>query len=305
MIQPLALGLLAAILAGPVRRRLLRARWLERAPRAGIALWQAFAVSVGTAVLGAGVALTTGPEAGTLVRRLGGLVVVARGLVAAGPSLRFSQLLGAIFSLMVLVLLSGALAGSAVAMVRSTRRQRALVDLLGTPSPAYPDVVVLDHHLPTAYCLGGLRHRIVVSEGAVGCLDDAALAAVIEHERAHLRSHHHLVLLLFRSLRSALPADDDRSSVEDRVAALLEMAADDRAIKRCGPAALVVALNRLAGPSGEPVPALSAAALHARQRIRRAEDCHRTSRLAAATSVAFAGILLGLPWAALAVLPAR
>jgi hypothetical protein len=36
----------AAVLAGPVARRLATARWVYRAPRLGVAAWQVVAVSI-------------------------------------------------------------------------------------------------------------------------------------------------------------------------------------------------------------------------------------------------------------------
>ena len=57
---------------------------------------------------------------------------------------------------------------STLRTLRVRARHRDLLDLLGTPWPAAPGARVLDHPVPVAYCLPGLRSRLVVSGGRPG-----------------------------------------------------------------------------------------------------------------------------------------
>src|SRR5204862_7881841 len=91
------------------------------------------------------------------------------------------------------------------AVLRARRRQRELLSLLGHGDPKVPGALVVDHPAAAAYCVPGLRSRIVVSAGALNLLDQAELAAVLAHERAHLRARHDLVLLPFGALVRAFP----------------------------------------------------------------------------------------------------
>jgi len=75
--------------------------------------------------------------------------------------------------------------------------------VLARPGPA-ADVQVIDTDRPAVYCLPG-RHRIVLTSGALSCLDDGQLEAVLAHERAHMSERHHLLLRLAAALESAFP----------------------------------------------------------------------------------------------------
>lgn len=90
-----------------------------------------------------------------------------------------------------------------------------LVDLLGLSSDAVPvsaracvrgrDLRVLEVAQPLAYCLPGVRGRVVVSEGTLDSLAEAEVAAILGHERAHLRARHDLVLEAFTAAHAAFP----------------------------------------------------------------------------------------------------
>jgi len=119
---------------------------------------------------------------------------------------------------------------------------------------------VLDHPAAAAYCLPGLRSRIVVSAGTLDLLDQAELAAVLAHERAHIRERHDLVLLPFTALCRAFPRCTVTVRSQHAVALLVEMLADDRA-RRTRPAReLATALMRFgaAGAAAAPSGALAA-----------------------------------------------
>ena len=77
--------------------------------------------------------------------------------------------------------------------------------LLAHGDPKAPGALVIDYPAAAAYCLPGIRSQIVVSVGTLDLLAPAELAAVLAHERAHVRARHDLVLIPFTSLRRAFP----------------------------------------------------------------------------------------------------
>src|SRR5262249_30224838 len=115
--------------------------------------------------------------------------------------------------------------------IGARRRQRELLALLAHGDPKAPGALVVDHPAAAAYCLPGIRSKIVVSVGTLDLLAPAELAAVLAHERAHLRARHDLVLLPFTSLRRAFPRSRMITQAHRTVALLVEMMADDHALR--------------------------------------------------------------------------
>jgi beta-lactamase regulating signal transducer with metallopeptidase domain len=150
----------------------------------------------------------------------------------------------ALFALLCWVLVA---ASAAVLMAR--RRHRDLLSLLAHGDPKVPGALVVDHPAAAAYCVPGLRSRIVISAGTLDLLDAAELAAVLAHERAHLRARHDLVLLPFSALGSAFPRSRLVRQAHATVALLVEMLADDRALRQRPARELATALLRV-GASG-------------------------------------------------------
>ena len=107
--------------------------------------------------------------------------------------------------LVLLALLVWILLAASAAVLRARQRQRALLSLLAHGDPKVPGALVVDYPTAAAYCLPGLRSAIVISAGTLDLLDSAELAAVLAHERAHLRERHDLVLLPFVALPVRLP----------------------------------------------------------------------------------------------------
>src|SRR5262245_7152677 len=248
-----------------------RASWPRRCPAAAILLWQALGLASGLAAVGTLIGLALPASRGGLVLsvlraarllRDGELLGLARwfGLSQAdgAPLVLVAVRLACLAAgLALLASLCWVLLAASVAALQARRRQRALLTLLAHGDPKVPGALVVDYPSAAAYCLPGLRSRsrIVVSVGALELLGRGELAAVLAHERAHLRERHDLVLLPFTALRRAFPRSATCTGAQRAVALLVEMLADDRAL-RGGPAReLVSALVRFGTAGTCPAPA--------------------------------------------------
>jgi len=153
------------------------------------------------------------------------------------------------------------LVAASAAALQARRRQRALLALLAHGDPKVPGALVVDYPSAAAYCLPGLRSRIVVvSVGTLQLLGRGELAAVLAHERAHLRERHDLVLLPFTALRRAFPRSATCAEAHRAVALLVEMLADDRALRARPARELASALVRFGTAGACPAPAGALAA---------------------------------------------
>ena len=129
---------------------------------------------------------------------------------------------------------------------------------------------MLDHPVPVAYCLPGLRSRLVVSAGVLDCLDVDQVWAVLAHERTHLRERHDLVVLPFVAWGATAPFVRGMVCAQLAVAALIEMRADDVAVRRASPAQLSEALGAMG--AGAPAAALSSFTAALDRRLARITD---------------------------------
>ncbi|WP_062540169.1 M56 family metallopeptidase, partial [Mycobacterium celatum] len=255
----LAFTILAVLLVGPVPALLARATWPLRAPRAAMVLWQAIAVAAVLSAFSAGIAIASrllmpGPDGRPTASVLGDIGRLGWPLWVAYVS---------VFAITVLV--GARLAVAVLRVAIATRRRRAhhrmLVDLLGVGHDAMParagsrprDLRILEVAQPLAYCLPGVRSRVVLSEGALTSLTDAEVAAILSHERAHLRARHDLVLEAFTAVRAAFPRIVRSTSALNSVQLLVELLADDAAVRVVGRTPLARALVACASgrtPSG-------------------------------------------------------
>jgi beta-lactamase regulating signal transducer with metallopeptidase domain len=153
------------------------------------------------------------------------------------------------------------LAAASAAVLVARRRHRALLSLLAHGDPKVPGALVVDHPAAAAYCVPGLRSKIVISAGTLALLDQAELAAVLAHERAHLRARHDLVLLPFTALARGFGHSRLVCRAHTTVALLVEMLADDRALRQRPARELATALLRVgaSGAGRAPSGALAAA----------------------------------------------
>jgi len=85
----------------------------------------------------------------------------------------------------------------------------------------------------------------VMTTGVLERLDPAQLSAVLEHERAHLRHRHHLLLTTVDALQAALPWSATLRHARTELSRLCEMVADDAAVRRYGQASVIGALRLL------------------------------------------------------------
>ena len=254
--MPATALVLAVFAAGciPAAWALAGARWPRRSPAAAIVLWQALGLGWGLAAVGALAALgTDGARAGVAggALSLASRVLQGRSVAAGILGLR---LLAVLAGLLLLLLLFWILVAASAGVLRARRRQRVLLSLLAHGDPKVPGALVVDHPAATAYCVPGLRSRIVVSAGALDLLDQAELAAVLAHERAHLRERHDLVLLPFTALLRAFRWSSVACEAHACVALLVEMLADDRALRHRSARELATALLRVGAAGGAHAP---------------------------------------------------
>jgi Zn-dependent protease with chaperone function len=249
----LLLLVLGVLLAEPVSRYLARAHWPARDPVGALLVWQSIGLAGGLALLGSGVVYGLAPLGPTLPVAAGN----AAGTLAAGrlPDLGFSHVLALVAALVLALRLVGVLVAVMVRTLRARQRHRDLLDLLATPWPDVPHAHVLDHPVPVAYCLPGLRSRLVVSAGVLDALDPPAVKAVLAHEHAHLRERHDLVVLPFVAWGATAPFVRGMVCAQVAVAALVEMRADDVASAAVTPKQLTGALRTVGGAA--PAAALS------------------------------------------------
>src|SRR6266566_3481540 len=285
-----------------------RASWPRRSPAAAILLWQALGLASGLASVGTMIGLAMPASHIGLVRS----VLQAGALVRAGGIFRLTGTFGAegvmpaiivvvrltclAAGLALLTSLCWVLVAASMAALQARRRQRALLTLLAHGDPKVPGALVVDYPSAAAYCLPGLRSgsRIVVSVGTLELLGRRELAAVLAHERAHLRERHDLVLLPFTALRRAFPRSATCAGAHGAVALLVEMLADDHALRGCPARELVSALVRFgtAGTCPAPAGALAVAEGEVAARVTRLLQPDRALPAAAVTAICLAAALL-------------
>jgi Zn-dependent protease with chaperone function len=259
---PATAFVLAAFAAAciPAAWALAAARWPRRTPAAAIVLWQALGLGWGLATVGALTAFGTadaraGVAGGALA--LASRVLQGRSVAVGILGLRVAAVTA---GLMLLLLLCWILVAASAGVLRARRRQRLLLSLLARGDPKVPGALVVDHPAATAYCVPGIRSKIVISAGALDLLDQAELAAVLAHERSHVRERHDLVLLPFTALLRAFRWSTVACEAHAAVSLLVEMLADDHALRHRPARELATALLRVGAAGGAHAPAGALAA---------------------------------------------
>jgi Zn-dependent protease with chaperone function len=305
-VSALAFTIVALVLVGPVPAVLARASWPLRAPRAAIVLWQSIALAAVLSAFSAGIAIASRLFVPGADGRPS--ATIASEIDALGLPLWIVYVV--VFGLTLMV--GGRLVVAVIQVAIATRRRRAhhrmLVDLLGASRHTAPEVCtkasglrILDVDQPLAYCLPGVRSRVVVSQGTLTALADEEIAAILSHEQAHLRARHDLVLEMFTAVHAAFPRFVRSASALGAVRLLIELLADDAAVRTAGPTPLARALVACASgriPSG----ALAAGGPTTVIRVRRLGGRPNslplavTAYLAAACLLIVPTIALAVPW---------
>jgi Zn-dependent protease with chaperone function len=279
-------------------------------------LWQALGLAAGLAAVGTLVSLSVPGDHIGVARSILHLGTVfpdtafrspaAFGIVSALPAMLLIFRLACLAAgLALLASLCWVLVAASAAALHARRRQRVLLALLAHGDPKVPGALVVDYPTAAAYCLPGLRSRIVVlSVGTLELLGRGELAAVLAHERAHLRERHDLVLLPFTALRRSFPQSATCAEAHRAVALLVEMLADDRALRGRPARELVSALVRFgtAGTCPAPAGALAAGEGDVAARVTRLLQPVRPLPAVASVAICLAAALLVAATIALLVL---
>lgn len=232
------LGLVAAAivlsLAMPVALR--RARWQVRHPRRALITWHA-AFGLGVACLVTATVIAVGFTAGSLARdsdagpigMMGWLSLVAVGGIIALMAGRSEGVVGA-----------------------DDRHRDALLSLPHTIQ--HRDgvrVAVCADDAPFACAVPGDGGLVIVTTGLEAMLEPSQLRAVILHESAHLRQHHHIVVRMAEWHVACTPTLPAARELLRASRLLVELIADDESARRCGAAHLANALVRMSDRTGD------------------------------------------------------
>ena len=281
--------LVYAMAAGTIgTKHLSDSRWTLRSPRLAMVGWQALGASVLLAIAAASLSLMVSlPHVRHDLARLFHLCAET---LRIGYASRGGDVAAGVGAALLIAVLGRAAWCAGTAVIRERRRRvrqlRALA-LVGDDEQV-PGATVLDHALPSAFCVGGRRHRVVVTTGLLSALEPAQLEAVLAHEHAHGRQRHHVTLLrcqiLFGILSPVFPGF--RRGLGD-VHLYAEMRADDSARRRVGARVLCAALAAIAQA---PVPAgtLAAAGGDVAARLDRLAEAQPALRTSARVAVSAA-----------------
>ncbi|MEH0638242.1 M56 family metallopeptidase [Streptomyces bottropensis] len=239
-----ALGTYTLLVGFAAPHLLLRAGWTHRAPALALTVWHALALSFAL-----GSALTAYhlfmPMRHAHEGLLGLLHSCGFDMGAGGPAPDTAGRLAVALPAALGTVLAGSFTFQVARARRARSRHREAVDLVGRRS-ARLGATVLPYDVPAAYCLPGRRPRIVVSEAAVRELAPEQLAAVLEHERAHVAGRHHLALAATAAFHSVFLLLPLARHAREQTALLLELVADDRALRAHSDDALATAMYEMA-----------------------------------------------------------
>ena len=186
---------------------------------------------------------------------------------------------------------------AAAARLRRRRNQAPHLEqlrMLAAGAPAGEPLWVRDNR-PLALSIGGRPGLIVMSDTLRDHLTPAAVAATLEHERAHLRGRHHVLVAVVETIAAALPAVPLLREAPSAIKDLIELSADAQAARRCGPAAVQEALSRLTGQPTSAVGLAMAGRLTQTRLLRLAtgrSGASQTVRVVGCVAVALAALAL-------------
>ena len=256
-----AVALVLLLLAVTVPDRLAEADWPRRAPTAGLLLWQALGLSAGLLAVEVVLTVALAPAGSTHA-------AAVQALLDGQGRTRWWSLVAAVGAVVLVLQLASVFLTSAARTVQARHRNRVLVDLVATRNPLLPGTRVVDHDVPLAYCLPGLRPRVVLSRGVLDLLREDEVRAVLAHEQAHVEQRHDLVVLPFAAFGTTFPRLRSVRTAQEQVTLLVEMLADDRAAREHRPQVLARALYKV-GAASVPIGGLGAGGDDVLQRAQR------------------------------------
>ena len=294
MITAMALAAYAALVSAAAPPLLAGARWAHRAPAAAVLAWLGlmvtFVIALALAVyhLGLGERHVHDGLAGFLS---------ACGLIAGAPAgdgpLTFGDVLVLAAPVAIVLLPAGWLVRCVRQVRRARRRQLDMLALVGERAPDYGATIV-DYGVPAVYCLPGRHSRVVVTRAALDVLSESQLKAVLEHERAHIAGRHHLLKVLVDAFSRAFPGLPLARHAKEQTNLLLEMIADDRALRLHPRETLAAAIYEVAAGRA-PRAALGAGGSGVLIRLRRVltpqPRPHRATRLGVVAATVVAAVL--------------
>lgn len=295
MTAPLLLLGFALVMSTVGAPRLQRASWPDRSPAMGIVAWQALTVSVLLSVVLAGTALALPTLSITTdlaeLLRACALALQAHYATPGGAAVAVS---GAVLAVAVVARVAQCLAAGWVRTRRRRTQQRRALEFVARPhGPS--DSLVIHHTSPLVYCLPGRGGRVVLTTGTLDTLSGEELAAVLAHERAHLCGRHDLVLAAAGAFAAAFPFVRVFGTAHTQLARLVEMHADDSAVRMSERRVLAKALISLAG-AGHPAGTLGAGGESALARVERlARPCRPLGKAARILALMASLSLLAVP----------
>lgn len=252
MTAPIGLLLLAGLLGTWGARRLDRATWPSRSPGLGIAAWLTLMSATFLSLLLAAVTLVAHRVPGDF--SLAAVLHSCSALVINHGQRHPDSIWTTVGIAGSSILAVGLMLVVALTYHRQRRAASRQLDLLGLicRTHAEPDVLVLSHDSPSAYCLAGKRKQVIVTDGALNTLTDIQWRQVLAHERAHLNRHHHAWVRLTFAFRTLFFGHFGSAVAQRRIGELVEMHADDAADvdRRWDLARAVLALGVAASPAG-------------------------------------------------------
>ncbi|MFD8979357.1 M56 family metallopeptidase [Streptomyces sp. NPDC059564] len=240
VLPPLGLALITGLF---IPWMLVRARWAQQVPRLGLAVWimcgAVFALA--SAIVPAQMLL----PAETSHRLIDAALTLDPPSPARLADATAREALAAAAAFAVLAVPGTVFVRELVRARRARSRHAELLRLVGRYDAGL-GATVLEDARPAVYCLPGRSRRVVVSSGAVDVLTEAELAAALAHERAHIGGRHHLLVAAAGAYSAVFRRVPLARIGGQTVPLLLEMAADDRALRGCSRDALATALYALA-----------------------------------------------------------
>lgn len=284
--------LIWAIVTTPVAAAVIRRQHsLQRFPRVGIAVWMSalFSTLLSIVLAATTLALHTFSARDAIADAIRACATNVHEQYAQLPSSAIVGILALVAAF--LWVLFHALRQSL--LVRSVRRRhRQLIDLVGVDIVSQR-ITVLDHPSSNVYCLPGKGGRVVATSSAVDRLTAEQLAAVVAHERAHLKGRHHALVGTVKCLATALPFSLFRQA-RDSVTFLIERVADEQACRVSARRTLASAMLVL-GSARTPEGAMGAAGPSVARRASLLSDSGHPAYLQAVAVVLFTTVLVAVP----------